>query len=1596
MEMRRSQDVSIGQDLTRSLRFLSLRRFELLNLISRQNDKLMSSLNEEDDGVVLARIRDGEKDARRLGFGMLCSSSNGIEMMENGDCQKCDSTDGNFCSQLRCANLSSETDYVDDAITEYLTFVNPNSCCEKLENLLIHGLLDGQFEPKEEKSKQQFWLHPLHHLSLSAYTTLASAYKTCASYFLALNPEMDELQLEAFDMSRTSAAYSLMLAGATNHLFLSESSLIASVANFCASTGKSLLNVARSCVWKLLAKQGLTVAELSHFPGYKCCNYALGCYLKLIKDPIDFRWVGTMRSFRMLGSEFGEADAKSSDSRAVEESIKVANDVENESLLADDLSSRFSERVSTGCEPSIWVWICIPGPTLRQRSGKRGSILPILSGTLRPLFSFLFDHNLFTDFAKKRKEKHGRGIGWGSISLCYSPEVINFFRGKKHGDRVPLLLKNLKLSLLGLNAVLNDAENKQITNPAVKEWVEELKDVIYHADDLVDEIATEALRSKTEADYQSSSSSTSSHSRLSQVLSLIPLTLTSSVSTTASLFDAGIESRLEKIIDDLEYFAQKKDVLGLREVRGHNNWFHKSQTSSLVDESGVYGRDFDKEDVMKVLLSDDDSGGSNEIAVIAIVGMGGVGKTTLAQLLYNDDRVVDHFKTKAWVCVSEEFDILSVTRSILEAVTGQACDAKNLDVIQVKLKELLSGKKYFIVLDNVWNENYGHWESLSQPFRYGAHGSRIIVTTRKDRVASVMKTVHIHRLQELPFEDCWKLFAKYAFEKEDFNSHPNLENIGKEIVKKCKGLPLAAKTLAGLLRSKQDDEDWNNVLKSAIWDLPEDNILPALRLSYRYLPPHVKRCFSYCSIFPKDYEFKIGELVLLWIAEGFVKPRSNTTMEEVGYECFNELLSVSLFQRSAKASFFVMHDFVNDLAQSVSGDFCLRLENDKPHIIADKVRHFSYARGMFDDFQRFKVINEAKFVRTFLPLGRRYAWNWLSKNGFGCYFVETNLLKGVVFATLSNFRIASFNWQFDTSTLFGSLLHKNPTIARILGKCSGSGINELKEFHHLSGSLSISCLQNITSSMDAMEAKLKEKKFLETLVLSWNIGIPNDSESERDVHDKLQPHTNLKHLEDCEDCFFLPSLGQLPSLKHLTISGMPRITKVGHEFYGDCSLSKPFQSLGTLSFFKMLDWEEWYILDDGEFSVLKELRVTNCPKLIGGLPKTHSILELGWQGLSSLVNLEISSASLKELTPELYTLINLKELTIVQCPDLLLFPDTRLPPMLTGLTIIDCRAIHFLPERVMRLNSCLKRLSVRACPKLVFPLSEEMENCYTSLEYLSLETCDSLPSLPLELFPKLQSLRIKDCRNFETLLTLNRLGFQNSASLKWLSLDGCSNMESFSQQVLIAPNLKTFYLLNCKKLKSLPDQMHSLTSLQSLRIWNCPGIESFPEGGLPSSLHSLEIRNCAKLVAQRREWGLQRLPSLTYFLIWGDSVEDVLESFPEEGLLPSTLIWLEIKDLRNLKSLNNRGLQHLGSLKNMRIAGCPQLQSLPEEGLPTSLFLLEIWKCPLLKPRCLREEGQDWHKIARIPLLHTDSELSFDQRTLAPTQEHYSLFYIIW
>lgn len=234
------------------------------------------------------------------------------------------------------------TDYVDDAITEYLSVGDPESCCKKLEDILSQGLLYKQLEGREVNSQPTFKLHPLHYLSLNAYTTLASAYRVRASDLVALSSEMDGHLLEALDLRRTSAAYSLLLAGATHHLFHSESSLIASASNFWISAGESLLTLARSSVWSEFVKRGLPVANLSSLSKYICSKCSLmenfkailyhrqpqntdfegissefldcvtnitqkvwcflihGCqYLRVFKDPIDFSWLGTMKYSRI-------------------------------------------------------------------------------------------------------------------------------------------------------------------------------------------------------------------------------------------------------------------------------------------------------------------------------------------------------------------------------------------------------------------------------------------------------------------------------------------------------------------------------------------------------------------------------------------------------------------------------------------------------------------------------------------------------------------------------------------------------------------------------------------------------------------------------------------------------------------------------------------------------------------------------------------------------------------------------------------------------------------------------------------------------------------------------------------------------------------------------------------------------------------------------------------------------------------------------------------------------------------------------------------------------------------------------------------------
>lgn len=307
------------------------------------------------------------------------------------------------------------------------------------------------------------------------------------------------------------------------------------------------------------------------------------------------------------------------------------------------------------------------------------------------------------------------------IERLADPLLSGLFQNKSFDQT---LLDKLKTVLVKVDVVLSDAEEKQITNLKVRKWVNELKDTIYHADDLLDEIIT--IR-KLEAEV-----------KVNKVLKLLLRFL--DLSSMPKL-DIDIEPKLKDIVEKLESLANLGHLNLMENVRGKP--LPLLPSTSVVDISEMFGRENDKA-VLKIFLLNDNSQ-ENGIPVIAIVGIGGIGKTTLAQLVYNDPEVSDHFKAKAWVHVTEECDVFKLTQIIFESATSKSCKFTDLNILQVKLKKTLK-KRFLLVLDDIWKK-FDIWDLLSGPLKdEGQSRSRVIVTTRNEHVASRMRPVFIRRL----------------------------------------------------------------------------------------------------------------------------------------------------------------------------------------------------------------------------------------------------------------------------------------------------------------------------------------------------------------------------------------------------------------------------------------------------------------------------------------------------------------------------------------------------------------------------------------------------------------------------------------------------------------------------------------------------------------------------------------------------------------------------------------------------------------------------------------------------------------------------------
>ncbi|CAA2964966.1 disease resistance RPP13 1 [Olea europaea subsp. europaea] len=1153
-----------------------------------------------------------------------------------------------------------------------------------------------------------------------------------------------------------------------------------------------------------------------------------------------------------------------------------------------------------------------------------------------------------------------------------------------------------------IEAVLTDAENKQTANRAVNQWLNDLEDLAYDLDDLVDELNTEASLRKLKENKDSTS----------KVQKLIP-TCCPNLSFAHFMSDRKFSSKLKEISSQLEGLLNQIKILSLVEnMRGkHYGTGERLQTTSLVIESEVHGREEDKEKILEILLGIDSD--DSPVSVIPIVGMGGVGKTTLVQLVYNDERLKHKFDLKAWACVTDDFNAFKVTKCILESVSSGKSDYENFNMLQVRLKESLSNKKFLVVLDDIWNENCGDWDILRRPFLSGKSGSKIIITTRQERVAEIMSRIPAYHVTELSEDDAVSLLVQQAFGGKNIDANPDLRDNCKSVVRRCKNLPLAVKVLGGLLRMKGPKE-WEEVLESKIWMADEKSeILPALKLSYQYLPPQLKRCFAYCALFPKDYEFDKLELANLWMAEGFVQE----SKKELGSQYFDELLARSFFQQSsAISSLFVMHDLVNDLALFVAGDKCLRMDDvlkeNSPTKISEKVRHLSFIRCGHESYHRFNFLKDGQRLRTFLPLplvkkvdyqeffiSQRILLHLLpnllclrvlSINGYSIYelpntvgdlrhlrylgLAETSLkwLPESV-SNLINLRVLILRGCFvlvklptrmenlvnlchldiaGTTNLremplgIAQLTSLRTLSKMIVSKSSGMSLKDLGNLSVLEGDILIEELQNVVNVQEAMDARLMDKASLKEIRFAWSKDFDGsrDKNLELDVLNALKPHENLSRLE-------IDHYGGEKFSNWIGDSGFFNLAKISFDFCKNCTSLPPL----------------------GKLPLLRDLSIRGMDQV-----KVIGAEFYGSTGHGELPFPSLSSLTFEDMPNWEEWLGVAQEVGVIEFPQLCKFYIRRCPklvslsnislPSLCELEVQSVREVvlnhmHHLESltqlrltRIFGLTSVFKAFvqfpftlencEVIDCDDLVtlWP-SDNTAQCLVNLQQMSIGSCPQLLSLQeIDVLPHLRNLLIWSCGALELLPNI-------IARLDVLVIDNCPSLKMKSSLQNCCTTLKDLIINGWVNLNmtNLLGHGYSYSCLTRLYIYSCDGLELFPHGGLPTpNLRSLHIYGCQHLksLPDRME-----LLSFLVYLVVG-YCPSLTELFPK-GNVPPILFQLSIRHCRNLKPLVELDLQKLTSLGHFLFGGNPELVSFTNEEehyvLPPSLSKLELHELPNLK-----------------------------------------------
>ncbi|KAL8260494.1 hypothetical protein R6Q59_028447, partial [Mikania micrantha] len=902
-----------------------------------------------------------------------------------------------------------------------------------------------------------------------------------------------------------------------------------------------------------------------------------------------------------------------------------------------------------------------------------------------------------------------------------------------------------------------------------------------------------------------------------------------------------------------------------------------------------------------------------------------------------------HFELMSWVCASDEFDIFSISKAIFRDVGGNDGNFDTLNQLQVALKEKLSKKRFLIVLDDVWNEDYNKWELLQRPFTVGAPGSKILVTTRKNMVESVMDSVHSYSLELLSNEKSLSLFAQHASGKQNFDVNEKLKIHGEDIVKKCGRLPLALRTLGRVFRTKLNVEEWEELLNSDIWNLHNENkILPALKLSYYDLPPNLKQMFAYCSLFPKDYMFDKDELVLLWMAEGYLYESSGSkSMEIFGREGFEELVSRSFFQQSSKyKSEYTMHDLIHDLAISVAGESFLMLDNkmdiSDENEDLEKFHHISFVSEYGQ--KKFKELQRARCLRTFLAVPIT-SWNR--------FYVSRKILTETVpkLQLLRVLRLADYNITEVPSSIC-SLKHlryinfsntKITSLPEDIGDLFNLQSLLLSHCINLSSlPTSISKLINLRHLDISYTFKLK-KMPLGIVGLTGLQTLSNVFIGEDDDDFKISDLKNFLNIQGQLSIKGLENVRNATEAKEANLHKKKGIYELqllwSYDFNGSRNEKNEYEVLDGLMPFEKLRrlGIEYYMgkefpgwVGHSSFNCLTRLILRGC-KSCKYLPALGLLLSLEMLFVKDMDGLE-------RLGFEFFGHANSCHVVAFPSLECLEFEDMKswvewstyggdivgAFPCLRYIRIMNCPKLDVVTLELTTLS--LGFLHVEGCSSVML---RSMVGMCSSISRLTMKNIKGLVEIDGEILKRLKAvedLEISNCDELTFLWESKAVTPETFLNLQKLKVNYCKQLLSLGEEEL--QSLTDVEIRSCERLESYKCP----SSIEKLTIRHCRSFTSlsFPTmEGLPSTLKSLHISSCDML-------NLRLFPDgcfvhLTTLVI--DGCHNI-ESIPSDGygFLPSLCLrYLCISDCKNLKSFPHDSLQSLASLEYMKISHCPNL-----------------------------------------------------------------------